>query len=90
MALPPSFSDFVVEFFQAPLRPRHGHDMRAGLGERARGGIADAARGAGDEGDAVGEGKGHSKVLSSSLRTGIHAVLGFEDVDGRDKAGHDG
>ena len=52
-------SDFVVEFFQPALRARDRHNMRAGLGERARGGIADAARGAGDESDAVGEGFGH-------------------------------
>ena len=48
-------SDFVVEFFQAALRARHCHDMRAGLGQRDRGGIADAAGGAGDKSDAVGE-----------------------------------
>ena len=53
------FADLVVEFFQPALRPRHRHDMRAGLGQRPRGGIADAARGAGDESDTGGEGLGH-------------------------------
>ena len=52
-------ADFVVELFEPGLRPRHRHDMRAGLRQRARGGIADAARGAGDEGDPGGEGEGH-------------------------------
>ena len=50
------FADLVVEFFQPALRARHRHDMRAGLGQRERGGIADAARGAGDESDTGGEG----------------------------------
>ena len=53
------FADLVVEFLQPALRARDGHDMRAGAGKRARGGIADAARGAGDEGDTGGEGFGH-------------------------------
>src|ERR1700682_136163 len=52
-------SDFIVEFLKAALRPRHRDDMRAGLGESSRGGIADAARGAGDESDTGSEGKGH-------------------------------
>src|SRR6266851_5625860 len=52
-------ADLVVEFFKAALGSRHRNDMRAGSCKRARGGIADAARGAGDEGDAGGEGKGH-------------------------------
>ena len=50
------FADLVVEFFQPALRARDGHDMRAGAGKRARRGVADAARGAGDERDAGGEG----------------------------------
>src|SRR5258705_12720836 len=56
--------DFVVDLFKSPWGPRHRHDMRAGLCERARGGIADAARGAGDESDAGGEGWGHSSNFS--------------------------
>ena len=52
-------TDLVVEFLEPALRSRHRHDMRAGLRQRARGGIADAARGAGDESDAGGEGLGH-------------------------------
>ena len=51
-------ADLVVELFQPALRPRDRHDMRAGFGQRARGGIADAARGAGDESDTGGEGFG--------------------------------
>ena len=52
-------ADLVVEFLEAALRARHRHHMRAGLCQRARGGIADAARGAGDESDTGGEGEGH-------------------------------
>src|SRR5512143_2745025 len=59
-------SDLVVEFFEAGLRSRHRHDMRAGPGQRARGGIADAARGAGHESDTGGEGKGHDSCILSS------------------------
>ena len=55
-------ADLVVEFFQAALRARDGNDMRACAGERACGGVADAARGAGDEGDAGGEGVGHDAI----------------------------
>ena len=52
-------TDLVVELFEPALRARHRHDMGALLGKRARGGIADAARGAGHESDAGGEGWGH-------------------------------
>src|SRR6266536_4523678 len=61
-------ADLVVELFQPALRARHRHDMRAGFGKCARGGIADAARGAGDESDAGGEGWGHMLNSSTSLR----------------------
>ena len=54
-----SLADLVVELFQPALRARHSHDMRAALGERNRGGVADAARGAGDESDAGSEGCCH-------------------------------
>src|ERR1700730_10488930 len=59
------FADLVVELFKPALGPRHRHDVRALPGERARGGIADAARGAGDEGDTGGEGWWHG---SNSIR----------------------
>src|ERR1700686_5088639 len=52
-------ADLVVEFFQAALRSRYRNDMRAGFCKRPRSGIADAARGTGDEGNTGGEGKGH-------------------------------
>ena len=48
--------DLVVEFFQAADRARHRHDMGARFGEMQRQRRADAARGAGDERNAVGEG----------------------------------
>ena len=51
-------ADIVVEFFKACLRARHRDDMRASFRQRARGGIAEAARRAGDESDAGGEGIG--------------------------------
>ena len=51
-------ADLVIEFFEAALRARHRDHMRAGLGQCARGGVADAARGAGYESDAGGEGRG--------------------------------
>ena len=72
------FADLVVELFQPALRPRHRHHMRAGLCQRARGGIADAARGAGDESDAGGEGVGHGSRLSvmPGLVPGIHVICG--------------
>src|SRR5450631_1935835 len=67
-------ADLVVEFFQAALRSRHRNDMRAGFSQRARRGIADAARSAGDEGDAGGEGKGHWSNLSAVVpaKAGTH------------------
>src|ERR1700704_2965547 len=52
-------ADLVVELLEAALRPRHRNHMRAGFCQRARGGIADAARSTGDESDARGEGEGH-------------------------------
>src|SRR5580704_5222396 len=52
-------ADLVVEFLEPGLRARHRHDMRPSLGQRTRGGIADTARGAGDESDPGGEGEGH-------------------------------
>src|ERR1700680_2123120 len=55
------FPDLVVELFESSLRPRHRPHMRGGPRERTRRGIADAARGAGDESDTGGEGEGHWK-----------------------------
>src|SRR6266481_1584800 len=49
--------DLVIELFKPALRPCDRNDMRASLGKRARCGIANAARGAGDESDPGGEGK---------------------------------
>src|SRR4029450_9113363 len=59
-------SDLVVELFETALRSRNRHHMRAGLGERARGRVADAARCAGHKGDAGGEGRGHPNNSISS------------------------
>src|SRR5450755_2264142 len=53
------FADVVIEFFQAALGARQRHDVRALPGKRACDGVTDAARGAGDESDAGGEGEGH-------------------------------
>src|SRR5260370_21343760 len=64
------FSDLVVELFETPLCSRHRNHMRAGFRQRARGGIADAARCAGDESDTGGEGCRHkTNSPQSSLRT---------------------
>src|SRR5262249_5617265 len=60
--------DRVVEVLEPADGARERDNMGAGLGQRERGGVADAARGAGDERDTVGEGKGHrcSLVISRS------------------------
>ena len=47
--------DLVVEFLERADGAGDGDDMRARLGEPKRRRAADAARGAGDEGDAAGE-----------------------------------
>ncbi len=52
-------ADRVVELFQPADRARDRDHMRARARERERGRVADAARGAGDERDLVGEGRGH-------------------------------
>jgi hypothetical protein len=47
-------AEHVGELAQAPLAPRHQHQLSAMLtGEQAGGGLADAARGAGDDDDGV-------------------------------------
>ena len=66
------FADLVVEFFQAALRARDRNDVRAGPGQRARRGIADAARGAGDERDTGGEGL----VIERTVTTVVPAKAG--------------
>ena len=48
--------DLVVEFFQPADRARHRHHMGAGLRQLQRDRRANAARGAGDQRDFVGEG----------------------------------
>ena len=48
-------ADFVVELLQRALRARQRDDMGAAARQLQRDGAADAARGAGDEGDAAGE-----------------------------------
>src|ERR1700744_2043877 len=57
-------ADLVVEFFEPALRARDRDDMRARFRQRARGGVADAARGAGDERDTGGEGCCHRNSSS--------------------------
>src|ERR1700724_2153873 len=61
-------SDLVVELFEPGLGPRHRHHMRAGFCQRPRGGIADAARGAGDQSDTGGKREGHLKNNSINSR----------------------
>ena len=96
------FADLVVELFEARLRSRHRHDMRTGFCERARGGIADATRGAGDESDTGGEGGGHTQLSPScaalcrastffgyrAFKGAHYFAAGFTDVAGRDKPRH--
>src|SRR5579872_5122828 len=53
------FSNFVIEFLEAALGSGNRNDMSAEPSQCARCGVADAARGASDESDAVGEGEGH-------------------------------
>src|ERR1700722_13485593 len=56
-------ADGVVEFLETALGSRHRDHMGALPRQRACGGIADTARGAGDESDPGGEGKGHDGEL---------------------------
>src|ERR1700724_4795723 len=49
------FPALVVELFEPALRTCHRNHMRTQLCECARGGIADAARGSGDESDTGGK-----------------------------------
>src|ERR1700682_3297657 len=52
--------DAVVEFLETADGAGDGEDMRALFGQREGGRRANAARGAGDERDAVSEGFGHA------------------------------
>src|SRR6516164_3438982 len=83
---PAVLPDLVVELFEAALRACHRDDVRALLCKRACGRIADAARGAGDKDDAIGEGERHHvntfvmpgpKARSASSQTlrGIHVNI---------------
>ena len=69
------------ELAQALLAAGHEHELRAVLaGEQARGGLADAARGAGDDGD--GGGVGHPRSVPetgrpSTLLRGLTPVGGL-------------
>ena len=60
--MPPDGADRVVELLEPADGARHRDHMGAGAGERERGRCADTARGAGDEGDAVGEGWAPGRV----------------------------
>src|SRR5665213_4357603 len=93
-------ADLVVEFFKAALGARDGDDMRAGFRQRACRGVADAARGAGNQRDTGGEGWGHAgvcfrhagrepeTVFTAAVAGIIHVfAAGFTDADGRDKPG---
>src|ERR1700730_11290273 len=62
--------DRVIELLEPADRARERDNMGAGAGQRERGGIADAARGAGDERGTVGEGKGHRCSRDSGRRQG--------------------
>src|SRR3954463_1659024 len=74
------FADLVVELFQPALRARHRHDVRAAFGQRNCGGIADAARGAGDEGDTVSEGFGHQAGVLQTWMTGTSPAMTQNDA----------
>ena len=58
--------DRVVEFFKPADRARERDDMGARFRQRECGGVADAARGAGDERDPIGKGRRHRCSLIMS------------------------
>src|SRR5450759_3069504 len=75
---PAVVADLVVELLEPGLGSRHRHHMRAGLRQRARGGVADAARGAGDECDTGGEGEGHeSGSIVVPAKAGTHTPVSY-------------
>ena len=59
--LSPGRIDVVVEFLKSADGAGDRDHMRAGLGERERGGVADATRGTGDEGNAGSERRCHGR-----------------------------
>src|SRR6516162_1130040 len=67
--------DRIVELLEPADGARERDNMGAGFGERERGGVADAARGAGDERDTVGEGKGHRcSLVNSAAQTSLRSL----------------
>src|SRR6516225_8441866 len=67
--------DRVIELLEPADRARERDNMGAGAGQRERGGIADAARGAGDERDTVGEGKGHRcSLVIAAAQTSLRSL----------------
>ena len=72
--------DLVVELLQPADGARDGDDMRAGLRQCERDGRANAARGAGDQRDTVGEGFGSS--ASAELPAGQMASASNDNCRG--------
>ena len=66
MALPPAARIVVVELLEATDGAGQGDDMRPLGSDGARHRMTDAARGAGDEGDATGQPPGHGQPASAS------------------------
>src|SRR5215472_18015691 len=67
--------DRVVELLEPADGARERDNMGAGFGERERGGVADAARGAGDERNTVGEGKGHRcSLVIAAAQTSLRSL----------------
>ena len=58
----------VVELLERALRAGQGDHMRAGAGEGKGGGPPDAARGAGDDRDAIGERLVHGRFFPFAAR----------------------
>ena len=77
VALPPTAADGVVGLLQPALGAGGQHAVGAEPGQLERGGGADPARGAGDEGDAAGQrprcGRGHQPARSSDSWRSVFA-----------------
>ena len=69
-------ADGVVELLQPAGRARHRHNVRAGFGERQRRRVANAARRAGDDGDASFQ-TGHRSAGPGGAREGMDVVGGL-------------